>query len=243
MKTLLKLCIPLLALLTPGFGQEPKTALIKDTPAAESREQTVTTGSAKEPAPKVQPKALPPLSPTLGEIARAARAAHAAAAKAQMVLDPDADIITVTNPSEKTAAVTNATADPGPRAVPRMWCQQNALLCESGPLPDAFRPPVILFDHTRFETWSRAFGGVGWRALVRVKLLLDHSLRPSLLSDGLMLRLELDLAEFTDSDYRNVLDSLYDPQIALGHAYSLPQIPRVRRYWFVARAFCSAGFS
>jgi hypothetical protein len=120
MKTLLKLCIPLLALLTPGFGQEPKTALIKDTPAAESREQTVTTGSAKEPAPKVQPKALPPLSPTLGEIARAARAAHAAAAKAQMVLDPDADIITVTNPSEKTAAVTDATADPGPRAVPRM---------------------------------------------------------------------------------------------------------------------------
>jgi hypothetical protein len=118
MKTLLKLCIPLLVLLTPGFGQEPKTALIKDTPTAESREQTVTTGSAKVPAPKVQPKALPPLSPTLGEIARAARAAHAAAAKAQMVLDPDAD--TVTNPSEKTAAVTNETADPAPRTVPRM---------------------------------------------------------------------------------------------------------------------------
>jgi len=117
MKTLLKLCIPLLVLLAPGFSQEPKTALIKESPAAESREQTVTTGSAQEPAPKVQPKALPPLSPTLGEIARAARAA---AAKAQMVLDPDADIIAVTNPSEKTAAVTNATADPGPRAAPRM---------------------------------------------------------------------------------------------------------------------------
>jgi hypothetical protein len=118
MKTLFKLCIPLLVLLTPGFGQEPKTALIKDAPAAESREQTVTTGSVKVPAPKVQPKALPPLSPTLGEIARAARAAHAAAAKAQMVLDPDADV--VTNPSERAAAVTNETADPAPRAVPRM---------------------------------------------------------------------------------------------------------------------------
>jgi hypothetical protein len=118
MKTLLKVLIPLLVLLTPGFGQEPKTALIKETPAAERREQTVTTGSAKEPAPKVQPKALPQLSPTLGEIARVARAAHAAAAKAQMVLDPDADI--VTNPSEKTAAVTNETADPAPHAAPRM---------------------------------------------------------------------------------------------------------------------------
>ena len=121
MKTLLKLCIPLLVLLTPGFGQEPKTALIKETPAAESREQTVTTGVAKVPAPKVQPKALPPLSPTLGEIARAARAAHAAAAKAQMVLDPDADADSATNPPEKSSAVMNASPDPGQRApAPRM---------------------------------------------------------------------------------------------------------------------------
>jgi hypothetical protein len=118
MKTLLKLLVPLLVLLTQGFGQEPKTALIKEKPAAEHREQTVTTGSAKEPAPKVQPKALPTLSPTLGEIARAARAAHAAAAKAEMVLDPDADI--TTSPPEKTAAVTNETAAPGPRSMPRM---------------------------------------------------------------------------------------------------------------------------
>ena len=121
MKTLLKLCIPLLVLLTPGFGQEPKTALIKDTPVAEHMEQTVTTGSAKEPAPKVEPKALPTLSPTLGEIARAARAAHAAAAKAQMVLDPDADADNTTNPLEKSAAATNETAGSGhPAAAPRM---------------------------------------------------------------------------------------------------------------------------
>ncbi len=115
MKTLLKLLVPLLVLLTQAFGQEPKTALIKEKPAAEHMEQSVTTGSAKAPAPEVQPKALPPLSPTLGEIARAARAA---AAKAEMVLDPDADIIT--NPPEKTAAVTNETAAPGPRTMPRM---------------------------------------------------------------------------------------------------------------------------
>jgi hypothetical protein len=108
-----------LVLLTTGFGQEPKTALIKEAPAPESREQTVTTGSVKEPAPKVQPKALPTLSPTLGEIARAARAAHAAAAKAQMVLDPDADA-DVTNPSEKTAVVTNETAEPAPHVAPRI---------------------------------------------------------------------------------------------------------------------------
>lgn len=121
MKTLLKVLIPLLVLLTHGFGQEPKTALIKETPAAEHREQTVTTGSAKEPAPKVQPKALPQLSPTLGEIARAARTAHAAAAKAQMVLDPEADADNATNPSEKSSAVINESSDPGQRAAaPRM---------------------------------------------------------------------------------------------------------------------------
>ena len=77
-----------------------------------------------------------------------------------------------------------------------------------------------------------AWPGIGIRGLafVRIKLLLDHSLRPRLLSSRLMLRLKLDFTEVTDSDHRNVLDSLYDPQIALGHAYSLPQIPRVRRY-------------
>ena len=67
-------------------------------------------------------------------------------------------------------------------------------------------------------------------ALMRIELLLDHSLRPGLLPRRLMLSVELHLAALTDSDHRNVLDSLYDPQIALGHAYSLPQIPRVRRY-------------
>jgi len=65
---------------------------------------------------------------------------------------------------------------------------------------------------------------------VRIELLLDHSLRPGLLSSRLMLRLELDLAEFADSDHGNVLDAFYDPQIALGHEYSLPQFPGPKRY-------------
>ena len=65
--------------------------------------------------------------------------------------------------------------------------------------------------------------GIGRLALVCIELLLDHSLRPRLLASRLMLRLELDFAELTDSDDRNILDSLYDPKIALGHGYSFPQ--------------------
>ena len=57
---------------------------------------------------------------------------------------------------------------------------------------------------------------------MRIELLLDHSLRPRLLSDGLMFSLKLDSAAFTDSNHRNVLDSLDDAKIALGHEYSLP---------------------
>lgn len=64
----------------------------------------------------------------------------------------------------------------------------------------------------------------GWRlALVPIELLLDHSLRPGLLARRLMLGLELHFAGLTDSDHWNVLDSLYDPKIALRHATSLPQ--------------------
>jgi hypothetical protein len=52
---------------------------------------------------------------------------------------------------------------------------------------------------------------------VRIELLLDDSLRPCLLTRRLVLGLELHFANFTDSDHRNVLDSLYDPKTALGH--------------------------
>jgi hypothetical protein len=93
MKLLLKLLIAGLVLLTTGFAQEPTHAVVAQEPAAPSaasREQSVATGSPQRPAPMVEPKPLPPLNPSLGEIARKARAARAAAPKAQVVLADDA---------------------------------------------------------------------------------------------------------------------------------------------------------
>jgi hypothetical protein len=87
MKTWSKLLIAVPVLLTQGFAQEPKRLSINQAPADAARQQTVATGSAQRTAPMVQPKALPPLSPSLGDIARAARAAHAAAPKAQVVVE------------------------------------------------------------------------------------------------------------------------------------------------------------
>lgn len=59
-----------------------------------------------------------------------------------------------------------------------------------------------------------------------VELLLDHSLRPCLLTRRLMFCLKLYLAKFTGSDDRNILDSLYDSKMALGHGDSFPQFVR-----------------
>jgi hypothetical protein len=67
--------------------------------------------------------------------------------------------------------------------------------------------------------------GIRGPALVRVELLLDYSLRPRLLTGRLMFRLKLHFARFTDSDDRDILDSLYDPKTARGHGYSFPQLP------------------
>jgi hypothetical protein len=60
-------------------------------------------------------------------------------------------------------------------------------------------------------------------ALVGVELLLNDCLRPGLLARRLMLGLELHLAALADPDRGNILDSLYDTKITLGHAHSLPQ--------------------
>jgi hypothetical protein len=91
MKPALKLLIASLVLLTQGFAQEPKKAIVpQDSSVLQSRDQVIATGTAQRPAPVVQPKALPTLSPSLGDIARAARAAHAAAPKAQVVVAEDA---------------------------------------------------------------------------------------------------------------------------------------------------------
>ena len=88
MKTSVKLFLAGLVLVTQGFGQEPKQALAKPTP---TRNETIISGAAPQAvAPVVEPKALPPLNPPLGDIARLARAAHAASPKAQMVVETDA---------------------------------------------------------------------------------------------------------------------------------------------------------
>ena len=90
MKLLLKLFIGGVVLLTTGFAQEPKYAMAGPhefvAPPAASSAQMVITGSPQRPAPVLQPKALPQLSPSLGEIARKIRAAHAAAPKAEVVV-------------------------------------------------------------------------------------------------------------------------------------------------------------
>jgi len=90
MKSPLMLLIAGLVLITPGFAQEPKHAIVPQDGSTQSREQIVATGSPQRPAPALEPKALPPMSPSLGDIARAARASHAAAPKAQVVVAEDA---------------------------------------------------------------------------------------------------------------------------------------------------------
>jgi hypothetical protein len=91
MKTLLKLFVVGLALLTRGFGQEPnpKHTGVQQEPVKAFSEQALASGSNRGSVPVVQPKALPLLNPALGDVARKARAAHAAAPKAQMALEKD----------------------------------------------------------------------------------------------------------------------------------------------------------
>jgi hypothetical protein len=60
--------------------------------------------------------------------------------------------------------------------------------------------------------------GIRRLALVRIELLLDHCLRPRLLAEWLMLRLELLLAGLTDSYHWDILDALDDPKTALRHS-------------------------
>ncbi len=93
MKMLSQILIAGLVMVTPMFAQEPKHAVVAQETIAEAKistDQTVATGAAERRAPQVLPKALPPMNPTLGEIARRARAAHAEAPKAQMVVADDA---------------------------------------------------------------------------------------------------------------------------------------------------------
>jgi hypothetical protein len=88
MKTWLQLLVTIAVLQTLGFGQEPKQTL-KQAQVAVGGTATSASGRPQPPAPVVEPKALPPLNPPLGDIARQARAAHAAALKAQVVVEND----------------------------------------------------------------------------------------------------------------------------------------------------------
>ena len=93
MKLLLKFLIGGVLLMATGYAQELKSGALPQEPVTESQastEQIIATGVRHRPAPVVQPKALPPLNPSLGEIARRARAAHAEAPKAKLVVAEDA---------------------------------------------------------------------------------------------------------------------------------------------------------
>ena len=87
MKTSILLLLATLVLVTYSVGQEPK-ALDKQTPTGDAKMHTVT--GSKPDTIVLEPKPLPPMNPPLGDIARQARAAHAAAAKAEVIVDTDA---------------------------------------------------------------------------------------------------------------------------------------------------------
>lgn len=89
MRTSLKMLLAGLVLITQGLGQEPKQALAKQVSSGETRKETVVIDALLPTAPVVQPKALPPLNPPLGDIARRARAARITAPKAQVVVETD----------------------------------------------------------------------------------------------------------------------------------------------------------
>ena len=69
MKLLLKVLIGGTVLLTVAFAQEPKHAVAPQEPvsaSAASTTQMIATADPHRPAPKIEPKALPPLNPSLG---------------------------------------------------------------------------------------------------------------------------------------------------------------------------------
>jgi hypothetical protein len=87
MKTFVKAFLATLVLVTCAAAQEPKQALDKQAPTGDSKMHTVT--GSKPNTVVLEPKALPPLNPSLGDIARQARAARAAAQKAEVVVETD----------------------------------------------------------------------------------------------------------------------------------------------------------
>src|SRR5690242_6767364 len=89
MKASLRVLVAGLVLLTQGFGQEPKQLLAKQASSSENKREMIVSGAPLPSAPVLEPKALPPMNPPLGDIARQARAARAAAPKAIVVVETD----------------------------------------------------------------------------------------------------------------------------------------------------------
>ncbi len=89
MKTSLMLVVAGLVLATQAFGQEPTQALAKQVATPQTIKAIIVTGSAQPDAPVIEPKALPVMNPTLGDIARQARADHANAPKAHSLVETD----------------------------------------------------------------------------------------------------------------------------------------------------------
>jgi hypothetical protein len=89
MKTSFKVFLVGIALVSLAYSQEPTQALTKQLSSGETRKGVVVSGAPQPAAPVLQPKALPAMNPPLGEIARLARAAHAAAPKALVVVETD----------------------------------------------------------------------------------------------------------------------------------------------------------
>jgi len=100
--TTLKLILGGLVLLTAAFGQEPKQPLAKQVSSTGGSTPTIVNGDPQQAAPVIEPKALPAMNPPLGDIARQARMAHAAAQKAEMVVESDALDQKADNAQQKT---------------------------------------------------------------------------------------------------------------------------------------------
>jgi hypothetical protein len=101
MKTALQLVMASMLLMGSAFAQEPQKLLTSKAP--QSSGQTMAIGSAPLVAQAEQPKPLPPVYPSLGEIARQARIAHFAAPKSEKVVETD----TLEQPAQEASAPAN----------------------------------------------------------------------------------------------------------------------------------------
>lgn len=77
----------------PALAQEPRTPIKPADPVSAASHDVTVMGSDCTDKPVIQPAPLPRLKFSLGEYARAVRAAHASAPKAQKVVDTDSFVV------------------------------------------------------------------------------------------------------------------------------------------------------